>query len=66
MTVHARILVFMVAGYLFGAGWISEDVKDILTTDPEIAAAVQMIIAAAVAGIGYGWRWVAKKMGWST
>lgn len=66
MTVHARIILFMLAGYLAGAGWISQDVKDLLTTDPEVAATVQAGLALVVAGIGYGWRWVAKKMGWST
>jgi hypothetical protein len=66
VTVHARIVLFIIAGYLAGAGWISEEVKDLLTTDPEVAAAVQAFIALAVAGIGYGWRWLAKKMGWST
>jgi 1,4-dihydroxy-2-naphthoyl-CoA synthase len=66
MTVHARIILFMIAGYLAGAGWISEEVKDLLTSDPEVAAAVQAGIAAGIATIGYGWRWLAKKMGWST
>lgn len=66
MTVHARILLFMLAGYLAGAGWISEEVKTMLTTDPEVVSLVQTALFAVVAAIAYGWRWLAKKMGWST
>jgi hypothetical protein len=66
VTVHARILLYVVAGYLTGAGWISEEIKTMLTTDPEVAAAVQVALGALVTSVGYGWRWVAKKMGWST
>lgn len=66
MTVHGRILVFIIAGYLSGAGWISEEVKTMLINDPEIASYVQSVLAGAVIGIGYLWRWIAKKRGWST
>lgn len=66
MTVHARILLFVIAGYLAGAGWISEEIKTMLTTDPEVAATVQLALAGIVTVIGYVWRWVAKKLGWST
>lgn len=66
MTVHARIILFMLAGYLAGAGWISEEIKVMLTTDQEVVALVQGALFAIVTAIGYGWRWVAKKMGWST
>lgn len=66
MTVHARILLFILAGYLAGSGWISEEIKNMLTNDPEVAIAVQTALAALVTGAGYAWRWVAKRLGWST
>ncbi len=66
MTVHARIILFMLVGYLYAAGWISEEIKTLLTTDPEVASSLQVALAAVAAAIGYGWRWVARKMGWST
>lgn len=66
MTVHARILLFILAGYLAGSGWISEEIKDMLTNDPEVAMAVQAALAVLVTGAGYAWRWIAKRLGWST
>jgi hypothetical protein len=66
MSVHARIILFIVAGWLYGSGWISEEVKNMLTSDPEVAAYVQGLIAIATIGAGYLWRWIAKKAGWST
>lgn len=66
MSVHARIILFMFAGWLYGSGWISEEVKNMLTTDPEVATAFQVALAAIVAAAGYVWRWIAKRLGWST
>ncbi|MDQ0422274.1 hypothetical protein J2045_003322 [Peteryoungia aggregata LMG 23059] len=66
MSVHARIILFIIAGWLYGSGWISEEVKNMLTTDPEVAAYVQGLIAALTIAVGYVWRWLAKKVGWST
>ncbi len=66
MTVHARIFLYIVAGYLAGAGWISEEIKTMLISDPEVAATVQIALGAIVTAVGYCWRWVAKKLGWST
>ena len=66
MTVYVRILLYILTGYMLDAGWISAEIKSILTTDPEIAAGVQVILASVVGAVALGWRWVAKRLGWST
>lgn len=66
MTVWIRIALYLVAGWLFGSGWISEEVRDILTTDPAVLESLNILAAATAFGIAAGWRWLAKRYGWAT
>ena len=66
MSVYARVLLFILAGHLLSAGWISQEVKDMITTDPSVADLVQGLLASIVAFVALAWRWAAKRLGWST
>lgn len=66
MTVWIRIALYMFAGWLYGSGYIGEEVKDILTNDPAVAAAVEAGIAAALASLPVAWWQWAKAKGWAT
>ena len=66
MTVWIRIALYMVAGWLYGSGYIGDEVKRIITDDPAVAASIEAGISAAVASVPLAWwRW-AKLRGWKT
>lgn len=66
MTVWLRILLYIVAGWLYGAGYIGDEVKRLVTDDPAVAASIEAGISAAIASIPVAWwRW-AKRKGWAT
>lgn len=66
MTVWLRILLYMFAGWLYGSGYIGDEVKELLTTDPAVAASIEAGISAAIASVPIAWwRW-AKRKGWAT
>lgn len=66
MTVWIRIALYMFAGWLYGSGYIGEEVKDILTNDPAVAGALEAGISAAIASVPIAWWQWAKAKGWST
>lgn len=66
MTVWVRIALYLIAGWLFSSGYISDEVKRMITDDPEVAAGVQVAVSAVVAGGSVLWWRIAKRFGWST
>jgi hypothetical protein len=66
MTVWIRIALYMLAGWLYGSGYIGEEVKRILTDDPAVAASIEAGITAAIASIPVAWWQWAKRKGWAT
>ena len=64
--VHVRIILYILAGWLFSSGRVSAEIRDMLTTDPDVVAAVQAGIAAVTAGASWVWWRLAKRFGWST
>lgn len=59
---YIRIALRYIAGYLVLKGILPDDVADMIAHDPELAAAIGALIAAAVEG-AYAF---AKRMGWRT
>lgn len=66
MTVWLRILLYIVAGWLYGSGYIGDEVKELLTTDPAVAASIEAGISAAIASVPIAWWQWAKRKGWAT
>lgn len=66
MSVWVRIAIYLAAGWAFNSGYISDEVKRMITDDPEVAANVQMAISAVLAGASVLWWRFAKRFGWST
>lgn len=62
MSPAVRIALRYLAGYLVLKWAVPQDVADMIANDPEVAAAVGVLIAACVEG-AYG---LAKKYGWAT
>jgi hypothetical protein len=66
MTVWVRIALYVIAGWLSGSGYISDEVKRLLTDDPTVAATVAHGISALMCLASIGWWRLARRMGWST
>lgn len=62
----SRIFVVWLSGFLWSSGWINDEIQQMLTTDPEIADAVQVVLSGVVAGIWWAWWRLAKRFGWAT
>lgn len=66
MTVWIRIALYALAGYLYGRGYIGNEVRSLITTDPAVAASIEAGIAAAIGAIPVAWwRW-ARQTGGAT
>lgn len=63
MTVWIRIALYMLAGWLYGAGYIGDEVKSMITDDPAVAASIEAGIAAAIGAIPVAWWQWARKSG---
>ncbi|GEM_PF-1607577 len=66
MTVWIRIALYMIAGWLYGSGYIGEEVKSLITDDPAVAASIEAGIAAAIGAIPVAWWQWARKVGHPT
>lgn len=66
MTVWIRIALYVFAGWLSSSGLINEEVKSLLTNDPEVAFGIQAVLSGLVAGATAAWWRLAKRFGWST
>ncbi|RDL51789.1 hypothetical protein BLJAPNOD_02930 [Ensifer sp. M14] len=66
MSPFIRIALYMVAGWLYGSGYIGEEVRSLITEDPAVAGAIEAGISMAVASIPVAWWQWARKMGHPT
>jgi hypothetical protein len=66
MSVWIRIALYVATGWLYGSGYIGDEVKAILTTDPAVASGIEAGIAAIMGAVPVMWWRLAKKFGWST
>jgi membrane associated rhomboid family serine protease len=65
MTVWIRIALYIFAGWLYGSGYIGDEVKTMLTDDPQVAMALEALVAGIITGVPLLWWRLAKRMGWS-
>lgn len=61
-----RIAIRYAVGALVARGFLSSDLGGSLSTDPDVEAAIQVGIAAAIGVAVEGWYWLAKRLGWAT
>lgn len=66
MSVWVRIALYMIAGWLYGSGYIGEEVKSLITNDPAVAASIEAGIVAAVGAVPVAWWQWAKRTGGET
>lgn len=64
MTVWIRVALYMVAGWLYGSGYIGIEVKALITEDPAMAASIEAGVSALIAAIPMTWWRLAKRYGW--
>lgn len=64
-TVFIRIALRYLAALLIARGVLSPDMGDIITSDPEIAMALQLGGGALVGIVAEGWYYLARRFGWS-
>lgn len=65
MSVFIRIGLRYLAGLLVGYGLLSQDISDMLSNDPDIVAAVEIAVGAAIGGVAELWYYLARRFGWS-
>ncbi|MBC7148080.1 MAG: hypothetical protein H5U22_01770 [Rhizobium sp.] len=63
MIVWIRIALYMLTGWLYGSGYIGEEVKTLITDDPAVASAIEAAITTAIGAIPVAWWQWAKKTG---
>lgn len=66
MTVWIRIALYVLAGWLYGSGKISAEVKSLLTDDPTVAAAIENLISMLIFTLSAAWWKWAQRRGWAT
>lgn len=66
MTVWIRVALYMISGWLYGSGYIGEEVKSLITEDPAVAASIEAGIAAAIGAVPVAWWQWARKVGYPT
>ena len=62
----SRIILRLLVGFLVGKAVFSAEDGNALTSDPEIAALIEMALASAIWAGTEGWYWLAKRLGWAT
>ncbi len=66
MMVFIRIALYLFTGWLYGKGYIGDEVKELLTTDPQVVSAIEAGISAVIASVPIAWWQWAKRKGWAT
>jgi len=66
MTVWIRIALYVIAGWLYGSGYIGAEVKSLITDDPAVAAAIEQLVSGLVFTLSVAWWKRAKRKGWAT
>ena len=66
MTVWIRIALYLLAGWLYGAGYIGDEVKRLITEDPAVAASIEAGVFALISSVPVAWWQWAKRRGWAT
>lgn len=61
----SRILLRVAAGALISKGWFAPEDANAITSDPEVAAMLEMALGGAVWGVTELWYWAANKFGWA-
>lgn len=65
-SVIIRIALRYLAGILAAKGLLAPEIGDLLATDPEILAGLQVVSGMALAALAEGWYKLARQMGWET
>lgn len=65
-VVFIRIALHVLAGWLYGSGYVGAEVRDILTADPAVAAAVEALVCSAISAASLAWWRIARRLGWRT
>lgn len=66
MTVYLRIILYIIAGHLASAGWLNDELRNLMWNDPDAVALIQGAIAGLPALGSLVWWRLAKRFGWST
>lgn len=66
MTVWIRIALYIISAYLYGAGYIGDEVRAIITTDPAVASSIEAGISALMISVPVLWWKLAQRFGWPT
>ena len=66
MTVWIRIALYLLAGWLYGAGYIGDEVRRLLTEDPAVVSSFEAAVFALISSVPVAWWQWAKRRGWAT
>lgn len=60
-----RIALRYGAGILVARGLMGADDAAAISTDPDVAMAIEVGVGTVIAGVTEAWHWAAQKFGWS-
>ena len=61
-----RIALRYLAGVLIAKGLLAPEEGMSITTDPDVAMALQIAAGALAGAVSEAWFWLAKRFGWAT
>lgn len=65
-AVVIRILLRYLAMWLVAKGYMSDEAGNMFSTDPDIAAMIDVGLGAALGVAAEAWHYVARRLGWTT
>lgn len=65
MAVFIRIVLRYGAGFLVARGMLAESDGNMLASDPQVAAALEVAVGAALGAISEAWYALALRFGWT-
>jgi len=66
MTVWIRIALYIIAGWLYGSGYIGEEVKSLITDDPQVVMSIEAGVSLLISAVPVVWWKLAHRFGWPT
>ena len=64
-AVITRIVLRYAAGALVAHGLLAPDVGNQLSVDPDVLAAIEVVVGAALGALSEVWYYLARRFGWS-
>lgn len=66
MSAFIRIFLRYIAAYMVARGFLTEGDGSMLSSDPDLAAALEVVLGFSAGAIAEGWYMLSRRYGWRT